>query len=501
MYLLGYDIGSSSIKASLIEVETGKLMSSAISPEDELEIQSPKPGWAEQDPDVWWKHIIYATRKIIYHAGVSRNHIEAIGISYQMHGLVLVDEQQELLRPSIIWCDGRAVEIGRKAFQELGKDTCLEHFLNSPGNFTASKLKWVKENEPDLYQKAYKFMLPGDYIAMKMTGRISTTVSGLSEGVLWDYPSHGLARQLLDYYGISESLIPEVLPNFSAQGTLSKSAAGKLGLPEKISVTYRAGDQPNNALSLNVLNPGEVAATAGTSGVIYGVTDKPVFDKQSRINTFVHVNYAEHNPRYGVLLCINGTGIQYSWLKNKLFRDNALTYEKMNKIAASVPAGSDGVFVFPFGNGPERIFGDLDPGARLTGVNFNRHDTAHVLRASQEGIAFALNYGLQIMKTMGIRIDTIRVARTNMFQSPVFREAFANTTGAAVELYETDGSRGAAIGAGVGAGIYKYRSEAFPGLTKPEVLKPDKKLENIYQDLYMQWKKTLEETILNSRLS
>ncbi|MDR8390930.1 FGGY family carbohydrate kinase [Aliifodinibius sp. S!AR15-10] len=495
MYLLGYDVGSSSIKASLIEADGGKLISSATSPSKELEISAPEPGWAEQDPETWWTHVVKATKQIVSESGINTSNIEAIGISYQMHGLVLVDENNKSLRPSIIWCDGRAVDIGQQAFEELGEDYCLEHFLNSPGNFTASKLKWVKENEPDVYKKTSKFMLPGDYIAMKMSGDIATTTSGLSEGIFWDFKSNGLADQVLEHYGLSKDLVPEVHPNMAEHGELSAAAAEELGLSKGIKISYRAGDQPNNALSLNVLNPGEVASTAGTSGVIYGVTDKPLHDDQSRVNTFVHVNHTKDNPSYGVLLCVNGTGIQYSWLRNTLLNGTSYSYDDMNEMAAKVPIGAEGISVLPFGNGPERPLANKDLGGRINGIQFNRHNTGHVIRAAQEGIAFALNYGLQIMKEMGMEIETVRVGHTNMFLSPVFAEAFTNVTGKVVEMYNTDGSIGAAIGAGIGAGIYKERSNAFAGLKKVKTQAPESELVNAYSDAYEHWHNELEKAL------
>ena len=491
MLLLGYDIGSSSIKASVVDAANGRLVASAVSPEKELPIDSPEPGWAEQHPELWWKHVKIVTGKLLESDEVIAGDIEAIGISYQMHGLVLVDKNQKILRPSIIWCDGRAVETGQKALNELGRDYCLKHFLNSPGNFTASKLRWVKEHEPDVFKSAHKFMLPGDYIGMKLTGEIVTTFSGLSEGILWDYRCGGIASKLTDYYEIPDHLVPETHSNFSMHGTLSDGAAKALGLRPGVKVTYRAGDQPNNALSLNVLDPGEVAATAGTSGVIYGVTDQPLYDEKSRVNTFIHVNYKEDKPRYGVLLCINGTGIQNSWIKNRMFRNTA-TYDSMNDMAAEIPAGSEGVRVLPFGNGPERCLENREIGGQILNLDFNRHTEHHVARAAQEGIAFSLNYGLRIMKTMGLEMDTIRVGKTNMFLSPVFTEAFTNTTGIVVERYKTDGSQGAAIGAGMGAGVFGSREEAFASLEKVDTIEPDPKIESRYQEVYQDWERVLK---------
>lgn len=494
MQLLGLDIGSSGIKVSLFDADSGREIASATSPQQELAIDAPKAGWAEQDPHTWWKHAVAATQEVLKAEKADPKAVKGVGIAYQMHGLVLVDEKQEVLRPSIIWCDGRAVDIGNKAFEALGEEYCLEHYLNSPGNFTASKLRWVKENEPDIYQKAYKAMLPGDFIAMKLTGKIKTSISGLSEGIFWDYSSHGIASELLEHYHISPKLLPEYDPNFAVSGELTTSAAEELGLPSGVPVGYRSGDQPNNALSLNVLHPGEAAATAGTSGVIYGVTDQPLYDEKSRVNTFVHVNHNEEQSRYGVLLCINGTGILNSWLKNTLF-DGQLSYQRMNNLAAEVDIGSEGATILPFGNGPERVLQQKPIGSQFKNIDFNRHHRGHIVRAAQEGIAFSMNYGLQVMREMGLSVDTIRVGKGNMFLSNIFCEAFTNTTGLSVELYDSSGALGAAIGAGIGVGIFEDREKAFKGLTKTETLQPKPDLRESYQAAYGRWLEALKREL------
>ncbi len=496
MYLLGVDIGSSSVKVSLLEAETGKCLSSAFTPKKEMEMISVKSGWAEQNPETWWENLKLALAEVVSDSKVNTEQIKAIGISYQMHGLVLIDKNQEVIRPSIIWCDSRAVEIGNKAFLEIGKEHCFERVLNSPGNFTASKLKWVKENEPSTYEKIYKMMLPGDYIAMKLTGLITTTNTGLSEGILWDFKENKIATLILDHYGISKELIPTLVPVFSNQGNLTKEVAAELGLSAKTIVSYRGGDQPNNALSLNVLNPGEVAATAGTSGVIYGVTDKVSYDSASRVNSFAHINHTKEENRLGVLLCINGTGILTSWMKNKLLEgDKTLTYPAMNELASKAPIGSAGIVVLPFGNGAERVLGNKNIGAHITGLDFNNHSLSHILRAAQEGIVFSMFYGLEIMKEMGVNPTKIRAGEANMFLSPVFSNAFANITGAIVELYNTDGAQGAARGAGFGAGIYTSLKEAFEGLKAVRTIEPDKIKQQEYQDAYQKWLTVLKEKI------
>lgn len=499
--LLGYDIGSSSIKASILNAENGELVVSATSPEKEMKIDSPKSGWAEQDPEVWWNHVVTATKKMISKLYLKDSEILGIGISYQMHGLVMVDKNNEVLYPSIIWCDSRAVDIGNKAFSELGEEYCNKKYLNSPGNFTASKLKWVKDNLPEVYSKIYKFMLPGDFVALKLTGEIRITVSGLSEGIFWDFEGRKLADKLINYYGFDKNLFPEIVPTFGEQGSLSSSAANELGLKPGIPVTYRAGDQPNNALSLNVINPGEIASTAGTSGVIYGVADKNIFDFNNRVNTFAHINYTNEHPNVGVLLCINGTGIQYSWLKQSVF-DNAYSYDEMNKIGAKISIGSDGLLCHPFGNGAERVLQNKNVHGQFSEINFNIHSKGHLIRAAQEGIAFSFRYGLDVMKEIGLKIDVVRAGLSNLFQSEIFREAFINTCNVSLEIYNTDGSQGAARGAGIGSGHYSsgkdimsfQSKEVFKGLKLIDKLNPEKEKVERYNLVYEEWKEKLEKS-------
>ncbi len=493
MYLLGFDIGSSSVKVSLIDGENGNCAASSFHPKQEMKITAHKAGWAEQEPQQWWHNLKLALADVLNESKVNPESIKSIGISYQMHGLVMVDKNHEVIRPSIIWCDSRAAAIGDKAFEEIGGQRCLTNLLNSPGNFTASKLKWVKDNEPGLFDRIYKVMLPGDYIAMKLSGEIQTTVSGLSEGIMWDFKENAIADLLFANYGFSKEIIPEIVPTFVVQSQVSSSAANELGLSTKTTISYRAGDQPNNALSLNVLNPGEIATTAGTSGVVYGVSEEIKYDSQSRVNTFAHVNYTKENPRLGVLLCINGTGILNAWLK-RLVGEN-LSYEEMNKLASEIAIGSNGLSVLPFGNGAERVLCNKNIGSVLSGINFNIHQKGHILRASQEGIVFSFKYGMDIMKNIGINASVIRAGKANMFLSPIFRDTLAGITGATIELYNTDGSIGAARGAGVGSGYYKTFNEAFSNLKKLETIVPDLSKSDEYQDAYNKWKAELDKAL------
>ncbi|MEM9856545.1 MAG: FGGY family carbohydrate kinase [Bacteroidota bacterium] len=493
MYLLGYDIGSSSIKSALVHAETGEKVAVSQYPDKEMDMLAAQPGWAEQHPETWWEAVRKATAKLLKDSKAKSDGIKAIGISYQMHGLVLVNRNQQVLRPSIIWCDSRAVEIGKHAFEALGTKQCLGHLLNSPSNFTASKLRWVKENEPDLYKNIYKMMLPGDFIAMKMTDEITTTVSGLSEGMLWDFQEEKVANFLLDHYEIDPLLIPKVVETFSNQGTLTEKAATLLGLPAGIRVGYRAGDQPNNALSLNVFEPGEVAATGGTSGVVYGVVDRPLFDKKTRVNSFAHVTHTSANPRIGVLLCINGAGIQYNWMRQMLAGDG-VTYSEIEKQIGSIPVGSEGLMVIPFGNGAERVLENKNPGSGILNLEFNRHGKPHLYRAALEGIAFSFVYGMEIMKEMGLSVDKIRVGNDNLFQSNAFTQTISNTLGCEIEMIDTTGAVGAAKAAGVGAGVYSSLNDAFRenSIIKTYMAGGD---QSAYKATYQGWKSALDRMI------
>ena len=490
---MGFDVGSSSVKASLVNADSGKCVASAFYPEREAPIMAAKAGWAEQDPESWWQYAKQSLQKIMADADVKGNEIKAIGISYQMHGLVCVDKALKPLRPAIIWCDSRAVPYGEKAFKDLGAEQCLSHLLNSPGNFTAAKLAWVKENEPDLYNKVYKVMLPGDYLALRLSGPVNTTGSGLSEGMFWDFKENRPAQFLLDYYGFDQSLISDIVPTFAVQAQVSAAAAAELGLEAGTPITYRGGDQPNNALSLNVLNPGEIAATAGTSGVVYGVLGEVNYDKLSRVNTFAHVNHTDDQTRLGVLLCINGTGILNAWVHRNITPD--ISYAEMNDLAAQAPIGSEGVTIIPFGNGAERVLENKEIGCSINGLNFNKHSKAHIVRAAQEGIVFSFCYGMEIMEQMGMDIKKIHAGKANMFLSTLFRNTLAGVSGATIELYDTDGSVGAAKGAGIGVGIYKDSNEAFATLDKLEVIEPDAKNREAYKQAYETWKESLKNRL------
>ncbi|RKD20332.1 carbohydrate kinase [Pelobium manganitolerans] len=490
MLLLGIDVGTSSIKVSVVDAQNGQNVASASYPDKETEIIAKKAGWAEQSPDLWWHNVQQAILKCNASGKYKPKDIAAIGIAYQMHGLVLVNQQAQSVRNSIIWCDSRAVDIGNKAFEDLGKEFCLAHYLNSPGNFTASKLAWVKQNEPEVFETVQQMMLPGDFIALKLTGEATTSVSALSEGVLWDFEEGTVSYELLKYYGIPESFIPKIKPVFATHGLLDKEVAQKLGLQEGVAVSYKAGDQPNNALSLNVTEPGEVASTAGTSGVIYGVTDQLLYDPQSRVNTFAHVSHSAQAKRLGVLLCINGTGSLNRWTKS--IAGDALSYTEINQLAAGVAEGSEGLSILPFGNGAERMLNNKLIGAQFSNIDFNIHTQAHLFRAAQEGIAFAFRYGFDILKENGMQASVIKAGKANLFLSDVFAQSFVNITGVPVELYNNDGSHGAAIGAGIGAGIFASAADAFASTKPLQLIEPQK---NNLEEAYESWKNLLKKQL------
>lgn len=486
MFLLGIDLGTSSIKASIVDANSKKEIASAQFPDVEAEISSPQKGWAEQDPEMWWANTQEAIKRVVASGLFDAQQIVSIGISYQMHGLVMVDKDQKVLRPSIIWCDSRAVGQGDSAFKTIGQAKALSHLLNSPGNFTAAKLAWVKENEPAVFEKCDKIMLPGDFIAMKMTGEITATNSGLSEGIFWDFQENKVSDDVLKAFGFSSSIIPTIKPVFSNHGEVSTEIAQSLGIKAGIPIAFKAGDQPNNALSLNVVNPGEIAATAGTSGVVYAVSDQVAFDPKSRINSFAHVNHGMDNQnRIGILLCINGTGILNRWLKDNI--GGGIGYQEMNSKASKIAIGSDGLVMMPFGNGSERMLQNQLYGGEVLGLDFNIHSQSHLFRAGQEGIVFSMKYGFDLMKDLGVVPSVIRAGHANMFLSEVFTETMVNVTQVPVEMYDTHGAKGAALGSGVGAGVFASIAEAMAGLTLLKVIEPNVAQKEEYAIAYGNW--------------
>ena len=494
MYFLGIDLGSSSVKLSIFDADSQQSIAAVGEPKSEMAMEALQPGWAEQDPNQWWENVKIALQRLQSEYQIDLTQIKAIGIAYQMHGLVLTDSHLNPVRPSIIWCDSRAAAIGDKAFEEIGEEQCHDMILGSPGNFTASKLKWVKENEPEIYKKAAYMMLPGDYIAARFSEKPQISKGGLSEGMLWHFKENRLAKEILEYYGISEELIPEVVSNFGDQALVSSKVAKELGLSEDVKITYRAGDQPNNAMSLNVLSPGEIATTAGTSAVIYSVSENHAFDKDNRINTFLHVNNQENENRNGVMVCINGSGILYQWLRNILSsgRDHIVDYEYLNEVAAQSKPGSEGLLFHPFGNGVERIFQNKEVLSGISNLNFNIHKTPHLVRAACEGIVFAMNYGFEIMQEVGASGKTVRAGKDNLFLSPVFQEIFVNTTNTTLQLYKTNGADGAARGAAYGYGHYKTLKEAFDSLECLQTITPQPALVEAYKTIYNNWKKAIK---------
>ncbi|WP_339649133.1 FGGY family carbohydrate kinase [uncultured Salegentibacter sp.] len=494
MYFLGIDLGSSSIKLSVLDAEKGTTIASAKVPEFEMEIAAPQFGWAEQNPEDWWENVKKGFSILRDKKGVDLKKIKGIGIAYQMHGLVLTDDKLNPVRPSIIWCDSRAVEIGDEAYKAIGEEISKNQILGSPGNFTASKLKWVKENEPENFKKASIMMLPGDYIAAKLSETPQISTSGLSEAALWDFSKGKLATEVLDKMGLSEDFIPEIVPSFGDQATVSAAIAKELGLDPDTKINYRAGDQPNNAFSLNALKPGDIATTAGTSAVMYAVSAENTFDPESRVNTFLHVNNTEKAKHNGVLLCINGSGILYQWLRKiiSVGREELIPYEKLNEEAAKVEPGSKGLRFYPFGNGVERIFSNKEVNSGIENLNYNIHQPAHLIRSACEGIVFAMNYGFEVMQSIGVEGKVVRAGKDNLFLSPVFREIFVNTTQTTLELYNTSGAEGAARGAAVGYGFYKEFDDAFTSLKCLERMEPDPKLSKQYQEIYQEWKQNIK---------
>jgi len=468
-YLLGFDIGSSSVKATLVNAENIDENYHGQSPKTEMRITAKQSSWAEQDPNLWWEHVVKSCLEVLAASKISSSDIASIGIAYQMHGLVCINEMGAILRDAIIWCDSRAVDIGEKCFKSLGSDYCLNHLLNSPGNFTASKLAWLAENEAATYERIHKIMLPGDYIAWKMTGKIQTTISGLSEGVFWDFKRNDISEVLLEDLNIDRELLPDIVENFTTQGRLTEEAANQLGLTVGIPITYRAGDQPNNALSLNVLKPGQVAATGGTSGVVYALTDKARADEKSRINA-------------------------YRWIKEQF---GAESYSAMEQQAERIPVGSEGLRILPFGNGAERLLENLETGAQINNLQLNIHKAGHFYRAGLESIAFAFAYGLEMMMPLMGETDTIRAGNDNLFQSDVFSTTLATILDVEIEIIETTGSLGAAVASGINEGSVRNLEGKLSNLNKLKSYVPavDQKP---YLEAYELWRTDLKQFLIQS---
>jgi len=496
LYFIGYDIGSSSIKAALLNSDTNEVICSVSYPEVEMEISAPQPGWAEQDPNLWWEYVVKTTHMLLSESKIDKYKVDGIGISYQMHGLVLVDYDYEAIRPAIIWCDSRAVEVGQRAAEKIGIERSLEHHLNTPGNFTVSKLLWVKENEPEIYERIAAFMLPGDYIVTKMTEWVTSTISGQSESILWDFKEHLTSDIILEDLDIDPTILAPLRKNIGLQEKLTEGPARILGLPEHTPITYRAGDQPNNALSLGVVHPGQVAATGGTSGVVYGVLDQLNYDTGQRVNSFAHVNHESDAPRIGVLLCINGAGAAYAWMRNQISAGSS--YEDMAALVDTVPIGSDGLVILPFGNGAERILENKNIGASINQLDLNRHQSAHMYRATLEGIAFAYVYGMSILQDMGIDVSSMRVGNDNLFQSSPFAKAISTLMDCEIDVIDTNGAAGAARGAAIGKGTYTME-EAFSTLKKVKTYKPDSENKAAYESAYATWKAILDRQIEKSK--
>jgi len=494
LYFIGYDIGSSSVKASLLDGETNQIICSTSYPPVEMEISAPQTGWAEQDPDLWWEYVVKTTKTLLAKSKIDPYKVSALGISYQMHGLVIVDHDYKPLRPAIIWCDSRAISIGEEAAKTIGIDKSLEHHLNTPGNFTASKLAWVRANEPETYEKIAAFMLPGDYIVTKMTEWVTSTISGFSEGILWDFKNHLTSDIILDAMDIDPTILAPLRRNIGNQGKLAEDAAKLLGLPEGTPITYRAGDQPNNALSLGVTEPGQIAATGGTSGVVYGVLDKLNYDPRQRVNSFAHVNHEENDPRIGVLLCINGAGIAYGWMKNQV--NPGMSYEDLSDAVDTVPIGCDGLVILPFGNGSERMLDNKQIGSCIHNLDFNRHKQAHLYRATLEGIAYAYVYGMSILKEMGINVNKMKVGNDNLFQSAPFSNTIATLMNCEIEVIATNGAAGAARGAAIGYGTYELQN-AFDTLETVQTYSPNKHNKAAYQEAYDKWYEKLNIQLEN----
>lgn len=470
MAFLGIDVGTSSVKVSIVG-EDGVILASATAPaSSERAINSPNPNWAEQNPEDWWEDAQQAILNLPLEA---RLQVEAIGIAYQMHGLVLVDSQFQPVRPSIIWCDGRNIQESQILAESLGLDALENRLLNKPGTLTLAKLAWVAEHEPETLAKAHTFGLPGDFIAYKLTGEWSTTKSGYSEMVGWDFGASIPFEEGFRKAGWKLPL-PEARPNLEEGAPIQKVIAEKLGLPPSARVTYRAGDQPNNAFGLGVLQQGETAISAGTSGVLYGIGDSSP-GLHEGINRFLHVN-----SQIGVLMCLNGVGSALAFARRTWFQNQS--YEALSELASQANPENCPYF-FPFGNGAERILSER-AFSGFTELDFNRHNLPELARSVFEGIAFAYRLGSEKMEKAGCLSKVVNGTESGLLKSSFFAQLLANELQVELILSEGDGSTAAARGAALG--IKKI-------LPKPAPLKRYLPTSPANHERFSHWHKILEK--------
>jgi xylulokinase len=447
--LLGIDVGTGGTRAALVDPR-GRVIGAATA--EHAPMSSRRFGWAEQSPEDWWRAACQAIRECLAKTSVSAAEVSAIGLTGQMHGLVLLDAQDRVVRPAIIWCDQRTEQECRDITQRVGAERLIELTANPAlTGFTLPKIWWVRRHEPELWARVRSLMLPKDYVRFRLTGERAIDVADASGTLMFDVVHRRWSQEMLKISQLDEALLPKVFESVEISAYVHQDGANQAGLRPGIPVVAGAGDQAAGAVGMGIVKPGAVSATIGTSGVVFAATSAPVLEPHGRIHTFCH---AIPN-RWHVMGVTQGAGLSLRWFRDQFGAgadDGRDPYDRLADEAAQAPAGADGLLWAPYLMGERTPH--LDPNARgaLVGITA-QHTRAHVIRAILEGVAFSLRDSLTLFREIGVPIESIRLGGGGA-RSPLWQQIQADIYGMPVELIEADegGAYGAALLAGVGSG-------------------------------------------------
>jgi xylulokinase len=451
-YVLGIDVGTGGTRAVLVD-RNGAIASSATC--EHVPFASPQTGWAEQDPHDWWKAAGSAIRAAL--ANVQNADVVCVGLAGQMHGAVLLDENDEVLRPALIWCDQRTQPQCDWLNEKLGEQRIIELTCNPAlTNFTLTKLLWVRDHEPEVWKRFRRVLLPKDYVRFRLTGEHAMDVAEASGTLMFDVADRRWSEEMMASVGLPMTCLPKLFESPEICARLSHAGAAHAGLKPGTPVVAGAGDQAGGAVGMGIVRAGAVSATIGTSGVVFAATDTPAMDVRGRVHTFCHAVPG----RWHVMGVTQAAGLSLRWIRDLLKNSANLSYDQLTREAASVPAGSDGVLWSPYLMGERTPH--LDPNARatLTGLAAN-HTRAHVVRAVLEGVAFSLKDTFSLFAEMKVPVSTIRVGGGGA-RSELWRQIQADVYGREVEILaaEEGAAYGAALLAGVGAKFWSSVDEA-----------------------------------------
>lgn len=462
MKFLGIDVGTGGSRAVVID-EAGQVVTSATI--EHAPFASPQTGWAEQDPGDWWRASSAAVRAVLANGKVRTEEIASIGLTGQMHGAVLLDEHDEVLRPAIIWCDVRTDPQCREITQRVGAEQLIQLVLNPAlAGFTLPKLMWVREVEPDLWTRVRSVLLPKDYVRLKLTGDRATDVADASGTLLLDVRGRKWSQEMLAHANLDEKLLPHVYESQEVTGSVSAAGAEATGLLVGTPVVAGAGDQAAGAIGMGIVRPGSVSATIGTSGVVFAATDRPALDPKGRVHTFCHAI----PDRWHVMGVTQAAGLSLRWFRDRFGTgdihsnndQNRDPYEYLVEEAANAPVGADGLFWAPYLMGERTPH--LDPHARAALIGLTAsHTRSHIIRAILEGVAYSLRDTLSIFSELGVPAGIIRLGGGGA-RSILWQQIQADVYGQTVELVAADEGPafGAALLAAVGVAAWASVDEA-----------------------------------------